>query len=469
MKYITLFETAAAYNAATLDLPNVSLIEENMSVIYNPYVPETRVVAKYNVTSTSSSTILRASYENNIFKSMEIDGVMLDGLVTAYTFDTIGEHIVKYELYDETKLGNQAPVFCSSNLIECFIPDSVTSIGNNAFLNCSGLTSIDIPDSVTSIGQDAFGGCSSLTSVIIGSGVTSIGNGAFASGNSLSSITVDSNNTTYDSKNNCNAIIQTSTNMLIQGCNSTVIPNSVTSIGEKAFAYCSDLTSIDIPSGVTYIGNNAFTNCSGITSIDIPSGVTHIGERAFQNCSSLTSIDIPDSVTSIGDRAFASCAGLTNMTVDSNNTTYDSRNNCNAIIQTSTNTLIQGCKNTVIPNSITSIGNNAFLNCSGLTSIDIPDSVTSIGQDAFSGCSSLTSVIIGSGVTSIGNGAFYNCSGLTSIVSNAATAPTIKSSTFRNTKTNGTLTVPSGSTGYDVWMGTGNYYLGSYNWTKVEQ
>lgn len=117
----------------------------------------------------------------------------------------------------------------------------------------------------------------------------------------------------------------------------------------------------------------------------------------------------------------------------------------------------------------TSIGNYAFNSCSSLTSIDIPSGVTSISSAVFGGCNSLTSCTIGSGVTSIGISAFYKCSSLTSIVSNATTAPIIASNTFRNVHTGGTLTVPQGSSGYDVWMGTSNYYLGSYNWTKVEQ
>ena len=171
------------------------------------------------------------------------------------------------------------------------------------------------------------------------------------------------------------------------------IPSSVTSIGEGAFSYCSSLTSIEIPSSVTSIGSKAFGDCSSLTSIDIPSSVTSIGDYAFDGCASLTSIVIPSSVTSIGYVAFSSSSSLTSITVDPDNATYDSRDNCNAIIQTSDNTLILGCQSTIIPGSVTSIGDWAFHACTSLTSVEIPSSVTSIGDRAFSYCTSLTSVV----------------------------------------------------------------------------
>ena len=288
-------------------------------------------------------------------------------------------YLNSYYVYNSVILPQH--VFQGCNFISVKISNSVTSIGDDAFYGCSGLASITIPGSVTSIGNSAFSGCSGLTSITIPSSVTSIGDRAFSSCSGLTSITIS---------------------------------NSVASIGDWAFYGCSGLTSITIPNSVASIGNYAFSSCSGLTSITISSSVTSIGNSAFSSCSGLTSITIPSSVTSIGNYAF-NCSGLTSIKVESGNKKYDSRNSCNAIIETSSNTLIAGCKTTTIPNSVTSIGNSAFYYCSGLTSITIPNSVTSIGDDAFRGCSGLTSITIPSSVTSIGNSAFGYCSGLTSI------------------------------------------------------
>ena len=189
------------------------------------------------------------------------------------------------------------------------IPNSVTSIGGCAFRGCSSLTAINIPNSVTSIGDDAFRYCR-MTAINIPKSVTSIGNMAFSNCSSLATISVASDNPKYDSRNNCNAIIETATNTLIAGCMNTTIPNSVTTIGEGAFDDCTGLTSINIPNSVTTIGDEAFYGCSGLTSIDIPNSVTTIGDDAFWDCTGLTSINIPKSVTSIGDDAFYQCSGL---------------------------------------------------------------------------------------------------------------------------------------------------------------
>ena len=231
---------------------------------------------------------------------------------------------------------------------------------------------------------------------------------------------------------------------------SITLPESIISIGGEAFYYCNNLNSIRIPASVTSIGGDAFVYCwnlnkaefasieklcginfamnsnpliyakhlyideEEITDLIIPHEVTNIPIQAFCNCQSLASVTIPNSVTSIGESAFRDCHGLASIIVETENSIYDSRENCNAIIETSSNTLVVGCQNTIIPNNVTSIGARAFDGCSNLTSITIPESVTSIGGHAFE-CCGLTSITIPESVTSIGEFAFWACANLTSI------------------------------------------------------
>ena len=308
---------------------------------------------------------------------------------------------------------------------------SVMSIGRCAFSICPNLISVTIPASVTNIGYFAFEG-SNLTTVNIpeNSQLEIISGYAFSSCSSLSSIT---------------------------------LPESLMNIAENAFAGCSKLTSINIPEKVTWIGDWAFTGCSKLTSINIPedSQLESIGTYAFENCSKLTSITIPESVTWISDGAFSGCSGIASIAVAEGNTMYDSRGECNAIIETSSNTLIIGCSSTVIPESVTSIGNEAFLNCRSLTSVNIPERVTSIGNYAFQYCDSLTSITIPESVTSIGVSAFFGCRSLTDIYCYAENVPSTASNTFSSSPVgNATLHVPASALeAYSTtapWSGFGN-------------
>ena len=290
-----------------------------------------------------------------------------------------------------TSIGSCAFFGCGG-LTEVTIPNSVTYIGDQAFAYCKNLTELIIPNSVTSIDYRAFGSCTGLTEVTIPCSVTFIGANPFSECKSLAKITVEDGNPNYDSREDCNAIINTNTNELISGCKNTIILGSVTSIGEHAFWDCTGLTELTIPTSVTSIDYGAFLNCRGLTELTIPNSVTSIGTSAFHGCSGLTEVTIPSSVTSIGINPFEGCDGLEKITVESGNPNYDSRENCNAIIKTNSNELFVGCKNTIIPNSVTSIGEYAFAWCFGLTELTIPSSVTSIGRLAFRYCSGLTTL-----------------------------------------------------------------------------
>ena len=338
-------------------------------------------------------------------------------------------------------INNKTKIICREAFSRCTslgsitIPSSVRSIDERAFWGCESLGTLAILDGVTSIGNNAFYNCKVLKNITIPTSVTSIGEVVFEGCTSLESIIVDSLNTIYDSRNNANAIIETAKNTLIVGCKNSIIPTSVTSIGKRAFDGCTSLNSITIPANVTSIGERAFrdctllgsitipngvtsidsevfSNCSSLVSITIPASVTNIDSEAFRNCSSLENIVIPASVTSIGECAFEECSSLESIVVDPLNTIYDSRNNSNAIIKTATNELIFGCKNTIIPTGVTSIGEKAFYNCNSLESITIPASVTSIGKRAFCGCELLESITIPDSVISIGESAFDNCNSL---------------------------------------------------------
>ena len=449
--------------------------------------------------------------------------------VTTYSVTSIGEDaflecsgLTEVNIPNSvTSIGGGAFSGCSG-LTEVNIPNSVTSIGGGAFSGCSGLTEVNIPNSVTSIGGGAFSGCSGLTEVNIPNSVTSIGGGAFSGCSGLTSVTIPNSVTVIGlcafqyctsltefifNAENCTTMgsnyydynvfagctnlakltigdkVKTIPDYAFSGCaglTSVTIPNSVTSIGEYAFYGCIGLTSVTIPNSVTSIGEYAFYGCIGLTSVTIPNSVTSIEGGAFRDCIGLTSVSIPNSVTSIGTSAFYGCTGLTSVTIpnsvtsiessafggctglislklESGNSVYDSRDNCNAIIETSTNTLIAGCKNSTIPNSVTSIGGGAFSGCTGLTSVTIPNSVTSIGGGAFSGCTGLTSVTIPNSVASIGASAFYGCTGLTSvIIPNSVTS--IKYSAFSGC---------TGLTEVTIEDGTEDLEFGSYVFKNV--
>jgi len=229
--------------------------------------------------------------------------------VVTYKNGTIRRYNVAGELLD-SKISNV------QDAVEVKIGNTVTRIGHNVFNDCSYLSSITIPNSVTSTGEAAFSDCTSLTSIAIPASLTNFADvNPFAGCSNLESIIVDPNNTVYDSRNNCNAIIKTAENKLITGCKNTVIPNDITSVGEAAFTECYGLTAITIPNSVSSIGHGAFYFCNSLSSIVIPDGVKLIERHTFYNCSQLTSITIPNGVACIGESAFEGCTNLPSITL----------------------------------------------------------------------------------------------------------------------------------------------------------
>ena len=363
----------------------------------------------------------------------------------------------------------------SSSLSSITIPDSVTTIGKYAFEDCSGLTSITIPDSVTSIGNYAFYNCSSLTSVTIGDSVTTIGYSAFYG---CSSLTEFKGNYVSDD-GRCLIIDGTLYSFLPAGLTEYTIPDSVTTIGYRAFYNCSSLTSVTIPGSVTTIEEYAFYDCSSLTSVTIPDSVTTIGNYVFYECSSLTSVTIGDGVTTIGKCAFKGCSSLTKVTIPKSVTTIGiyTFDNCSSLVSVtipdSVTTIgysaFYGCSSltsVTIGNGVTEIGDYAFCGCDSLTCVTIPDSVTTIGFVAFSDCSSLTSVTIGSGVTSIGQSAFDDCSSLSSVYCMATTPPWMEYGAFENNDEWG----PSTAIGCIIYVPIGSVdaYKSARGWSWYE-
>ena len=307
------------------------------------------------------------------------------------------------------------------------IPNSVTTIGDGAFNSCTGLTEVTIPNSVTTIGDVAFSGCTGLTEVTIPNSVTSIGYVAFSGCTGLQKVIWNTRNAQclqdkfiWSPFKNCDRLtdfifgeeVEHIPDYLCYNLtllNTIVIPNSVTTIGERAFSECRGLQKVTIGNSVTTIGKFAFTSCTGLQKVTIGNSVTAIGYGAFDSCSGLTEITIPNAVTTIGVWAFSSCTGLTEVT---------------------------------IPNSVTTIEGYAFTRCTGLKTVTIGNSVTTIEDGAFNGCTQMESVTIGEKVESIGESAFAKCNNLTAVISKAMTPPQIWATTFDDYAM--TLYVPAG-------------------------
>ena len=304
-----------------------------------------------------------------------------------------------------------------SDITSVTIPESVTKIDYNAFNGCSGLVSVNIPDSLTEICSWAFANCSGLTNVTIGKGVTTIGETPFIDCSNLTSVTWNAENCTsagyISSQNKYYTIFKNCSQI-----KDVTIGNNVKTIPSYLFYNCGEITSITIPNKVTTIGGSAFNGCSGLTSIDIPNSVTEIEWGAFANCVGLTSVIIPDNVTTIGDSAFKGCSSLESMTLPFIGASKTASNGYDQVFG-----YIFGFETSLNSDTTYQYGNSNknyyYYIPSSLKTVILNDNLTTVSDNAFLNCNKLTNIIIGKSVTTIGKNGFKNCRGLTSIIWNA--------------------------------------------------
>ena len=398
-----------------------------------------------------------------------------DGLVTA-------------EVYSQGRIYGQAFYDCDN--IEVADISNQGYIGEKAFKQCLKLSEIKLHDGITEIKNEAFSSCESLERIEIPSTVSYIGQQVFYACDSLVSITVDKSNATYDSRDNSNAIMESSSNKLIVGCNATVVPESVTAIGDYAFYGCGNLSSLSLSENITTLGNYAFRECKSLKEVVIPNSVKSVGAYCYYNCSSLNNVML-GGVSSIGDYAFSGCSSLTDIVLPENLLTVGNYvfSGCskltNVIIEDRTQALALGSngysplfancpldsvyiggkityntssskgyspfyRNTSLRTVVISdreelIHDNEFYGCTNLQNVTVGNGVSRIGNYAFSGCSNLDGFSFGSNMESIGTEAFSDCTNLTTITSHAIIPPTCNAQALDDiNKWSCVLRVPSG-------------------------
>lgn len=390
-------------------------------------------------------------------------------------------------------IGGSAFSGCSG-LTSLAMPNSITSIGTYAFKNCTSLTDVELSNGLTAIPNYAFTGCKALTSVVIPEGVTSVGDYAFQNCSAMTSVDIPSTVNwlgSYDF-DGCTALTEVGITDLAAWCKmrfgaekaspffyaktmklngepvtDLVFPEGISTIGAYAFAEYKGLKSVVIGNDVTSIAEGAFQGCRDLKDVTIGSSVTSVGQYAFRNCTGMQNLVIGNSVNNIGSQTFENCGNLRSIVVVKGNSKYDSRDNCNALIVTATNALLLGCRNTVIPEGIKSIGSYAFRNGRGLSYLNIPNSVTTFDYNPFYDsdlkeveihCSintsslfwertSLGTIVLGEEVKSIGSSTFYGCTNVQTVVSYIQEPFTFKTDAFNfyNTYNTCKLIVPAGT------------------------
>lgn len=441
--------------------------------------------ATFELEVTESDEVYTAVYEEEITYSKGLAFTEING-GTEYEVSvgncTDTEIIIPaaYKGKPVTSIADNAFKNCS-DITSVYIPDSITIIGDFAFQNCTKLSNVAMTEGIITLEWGVFYGCQSIVNINIPASVESIGRSSFEDCTSLVSIEIPDGVTSIE-------------HYMFSGCRNLTdvkIPNSVTSIGNYAFRYCGKLSSIDLPNNLTSMGQQVFNGCTALTTVKIPDSYTHIGQSTFYGFAG-ESVEIPKSVVEIAYGAFENCTNLktvyymgteaewNEITISGNNTPLRSatvhfiKASSDGLAFTEINgsteyeVSVGDCTDTeiIIPATyngkpVTKIANSAFENYSNLTNITLPDSITALGEYAFAECSKLTNIAIPNNVTSIGVGAFFECSGLTNIsIPDGITS--ISNATFYGCSGLTSVTIPNGLTSIGM-----NAFDGCINLTNI--
>ena len=410
------------------------------------------VALLFTTTATPANTAPKREKITSVITYTAIEKIDLpnnssfDCKISSHKFDKeSGEGTITFK-GELRSMGTEAFINCTT-LTSITLPKGVTTIGQSTFAGCSSLEKITWSEELTTIADSAFAGCHTLSEVNIGKSVTTIGNSAFAGCSSLRSITLPNNVKSIGSSAfaSCSSLtriiipegittIREQTFSLCENLNSITLAKSITEIGDKAFYGCLRLTAIDVPEAVTKIGTEAFFGCKGLTKITLPDAISEVGYQAFGGCSNLTTITLPDTISKFGHNAFVGCniKRITVSTITGDSKALAQRFGASkiaaykgkyasadghALVKESVliDVVPQDITSYTIPEGVTKIGDRAFEGCSKLKSVTMPNTLVEIGIDAFKECNSLTEITIPSSVTMIDGGAFAYCSALASV------------------------------------------------------